>query len=192
MPTLDETLAGVWQHLTDGLEQPDHPFRTPVFCTEGTAGPNARTVVLQGVDLAGGSLLCFSDIRAPKWLEVARNPKVAWVFYDPRAQVQLRAYGATEQMTQGELVDVEWAGQDAGARNNFRTRRGPGQVLDAPGDGIPPADRDRDSAVGREHFGVMMTRLAVLDWLSLAEPEHWRARFVRERQADWRGEWIAP
>lgn len=192
MATLDETLSTIWQHLSDGLKQPDHPFRTPVFCTQGESRPNARTLVLQGVDLAGGSLLCFSDIRSNKWIEVSQNPSVAWVFYDPKAQVQLRAYGVTEQLTEGALVDVEWASQSGEARNNFRTRGGPGQVLDTPGDGIPVADRDRESAVGREHFGVMMTRLSELDWLNLADREHWRARFIREELTDWQGQWITP
>lgn len=189
--TLNETLAAVWRHLAAGIEQPDHPFRTPVFCTQGAEAPNARTLVLRGVDRLDDSLICFSDTRARKWAEVTANPRVMWVFYDPGDKVQLRASGVTEQLTEGERVDLHWASQSGGARNNYRTQAGPGQLLDAPGDGIPAALRDRESEIGREHFGVLSTRLSGLDWLDLSGTEHRRALFTREDR-DWQGRWIAP
>lgn len=191
MVTLDETLDTVWRHLAAGIEQFDHPFRTPVFCTQGDDAPNARTLVLRGVDRLDDSLICFSDTRARKWAEVTANPRVVWVFYDPGSKVQLRASGVTEQFTEGERVDLHWASQSGEARNNYRTQGGPGQVLEGPGDGIPPALRDRKAATGREHFGVLSTRLARLDWLDLSGAEHCRACFVREDRG-WHGRWIAP
>jgi len=191
MITLDETLSQVWEHLNAGVDDRNHPFRTPVFCTQGQQGPNARTLVLRAVDAENNTLICYSDTRAGKWAEVNQRAQAAWVFYDPDNGYQLRAYGQSKCLTEGALVERHWAAQDGVARNNYRSFGGPGRPLDGPTDGVPDSQRNKDINAGREHFGLIVTRLTELDWLHLAIDRHRRARFVREG-GEWQGQWIAP
>lgn len=189
--TLDDLLAHLWTQLRTAVDDRAHPLRTPVFCTQGRQGPNARTLVLRGADADTNTLMCFSDTRAGKWADINQCADVAWVFYDPVARVQLRARGQAKCLTEGALVERHWRAQAGAARNNYRTFGGPGQPLDGPTDGIPDAQRGADSNAGREHFGLIVTRLSELDWLDLSGERHHRARFIRT-SGDWQGQWIAP
>lgn len=189
--TLDDTFSAVWQHLQAGLDDRHHPFRTPVFCTQGPQGPNARTLVLRGADADNNTLLCYSDTRAGKWSEINHCATVAWVFHDPDNGFQLRAQGQAKCLTEGALVERHWSTQDGVARNNYRSVAGPGRPLENPGDGVPDAQRNKEISAGREHFGLIVTRLTQLDWLHLAIDRHRRARYVREG-GQWQGQWIAP
>src|SRR5262245_42654629 len=88
---LNELSDLVWTTLSRAVEDSAHPWRLPALATAAADGPKVRLVVLPGITRPGFELLAFSDSRTPKIAQIEANPVGAWLFYDPRERVQVRA-----------------------------------------------------------------------------------------------------
>ena len=199
VPTEDlpAILADLWDRLADGAARSKSAFHLPTLCTAADREPAARTVVLRFADRdeAGGTIACHTDVRGPKVAEIRENPRVAWVFYDAAARLQVRLSGTARVLTDGPVVDAAWEATQPSARRCYLAPLPPGTATDGPAPHLPAAVQKRDptpaeSAPGRANFAVLRTVADRLDWLHLHHAGHLRAQFVRDGD-EWNGTWVA-
>jgi 3-hydroxyisobutyrate dehydrogenase len=161
-----------------------------------TSDVDARTMVLREFDSTAWTLRFHTDARAHKVAPVEADPRMAVLFYDKGAKIQIRARGRGAILRDAPLADKAW---DTGS--NFARRcymgDGPGAPSAAPTSGLPPEfegiePTDAQLEPARANFAVLLVTLEQLDWLYLAHPGHRRARFGRDAAGEWRGGWIAP
>ncbi len=191
---LDQVRADCAQRLARAARDRKSPLHTPVIVT---ADVDARVMVLRSFDTAAWTLRLHTDARAPKAAAVAADPRIAAVFYDKAAKIQIRARGTGRIETHGPLADAAWA-----ASTNFARRcylgEGPGALSDAPTSGLPSAfegvEPDEQQLLpARDNFAVLQISILELDWLYLAHTGHLRAQMRRAAaEGEWSGSWAAP
>lgn len=183
-PALAALLDDTWRGLVRAAADRRHPWRTPVLATVAADGaPNARTVVLRAVDPTTRTLRLHTDRRSGKVGEIAREPRLALVFWDPRARVQLRLRGPAEVLSDGPEHARAWAATPPAARRDYATREPPGTPI--------PSPRDVARDDGEANFAVILVRAMTIDRLALAAEGHLRAGFAWEGDEP-RACWLVP
>lgn len=191
---LDQVRNDCAQRLARASRDRKSPLHTPVVVT---ADVDARVMVLRAFDAAAWTLRLHTDARAPKAAAIAVDPRVAVVFYDKAAKIQIRALGTGRIETDGPLADAAWAQSTNFARRCY-LGDGPGIISAAPTSGLPSAfegvePNDDQLLPARENFAVLLITILELDWLYLAHTGHMRAKMRRaSSDAEWRGNWAAP
>ena len=194
--TLDACLTDCRDRLIRAPRDRKSPLHTPVIVT---ADVDARVMVLRAFDASAWTLRLHTDARAPKAAAVEADPRIAVLFYDKGAKIQIRARGVGEILSTGAQVDAAW-----NASTNFARRcylgEGPGASSDTPTSGLPPEFEgvepdDAQLVPARENFALLRITLTALDWLYLAHTGHVRAQFTRaegDGAAAWEGRWVSP
>lgn len=192
--TLDDVRQDCRNRLIRAPRDRKSPMHTPVIVTGDV---DARVMVLRAFDASAWTLRLHTDARSPKAGVIAADPRVAVLFYDKGAKVQIRARGRAAILTEGPQVDAAWT-----AGTNFARRcylgDGPGTASDTPTSGLPPEFEgvepdDAQLIPARENFALLMITLTQLDWLYLAHTGHVRAQFERGANGpDWAGRWVSP
>lgn len=192
--TLDAALADCRNRLIRAPRDRKAPMHTPVIVTGDV---DARVMVLRAFDPAAWTLRLHTDVRAPKAQVIAGDPRVATLFYDKGAKIQIRARGTGVIASEGDEVEAAWA-----ASTNFARRcylgEGPGAASDVPTSGLPAEFErtepdDAQLLPARENFALLKITLTTLDWLYLAHTGHVRAQFARnDTDAAWEGRWVSP
>ena len=162
----------IWQELAQAVRDRTHGWRTPVLATVDAAQqPQARTVVLRGVDATTWQLRVFTEVRSPTVAELRARPQAVLVLWSAPLSWQLRATVRFTVLDQGAEVDAAWArvGASAAARD-YLTPSAPGQLLQGPAGGT--ADR--------HHLAILVVQVQALDWLALGGQgeEHRRCRIT--------------
>jgi 3-hydroxyisobutyrate dehydrogenase len=192
--TLTDCLTDCRNRLIRAPRDRKSPMHTPVIVTGDV---DARVMVLRAFESDAWCLRLHTDSRAPKAKVIADDPRVATLFYDKGAKIQIRARGLGEILRDGPTVDAAWS-----ASTNFARRcylgDGPGTAADAPTSGLPPEFEgvepcDAQLVPARVNFALLKITLTALDWLYLAHTGHVRAQFQRSRDnAAWEGHWVSP
>ncbi|MEO0464719.1 MAG: pyridoxamine 5'-phosphate oxidase family protein [Pseudomonadota bacterium] len=189
---LAEVRTDLTNRLIRAARDRKSPMHTPAVVTSDV---DARTMVLRAFDSAAWTLRFHTDTRAPKVGPIEADPRMAVLFYDKGAKIQIRVRGTGVILRDAAVTDSAW---DQGS--NFARRcymgDGPGAASDAPTSGLPAElegtePSDEQLVPARENFAVLLVTLQELDWLYLAHTGHVRARFVREDNS-WSGGWVAP
>ena len=179
---LDSVLAHAWSLLERGAADPNSGMHYPVLATRGLDDlPNARTVLLWRADRARRSLYFHTDARSPKHAELKRLPWALLVFYDPRAETQLRVHASVHLHCDDELTRRAWDDVPAEIRRVFATAEPPGHASSGPMP-APAAAESADTAY--RHFVLLEAKVAHLDWLHFAHAGHRRAAFTWTAAAD--------
>lgn len=192
--TLDDVRTDWMNRLIRASRDRKSPMHTPVIVTGDV---DARVMVLRAFDSATGRLRLHTDARAPKAQVIAADPRVAALFYDKGAKIQIRVRGRGQILTSGPEVDSVWAESTNFARRCY-LGSGPGAASDLPTSGLPPEFEgvepdDAQLIPARENFALLLITITALDWLYLAHTGHVRAQFSREDEgAEWQGHWVTP
>lgn len=191
---LDDVRTDCTNRLVRAPRDRKSPMQTPVIVTGDV---DARVMVLRAFDVATWTLRLHTDARSPKTQVIAADPRIAVLFYDRGAKIQIRARGLGRIVTDGPEADSAWA-----ASTNFARRcylgEGPGAASDEPTSGLPSEFEgvepdDMQLIPARENFAVLLITLAEFDWLYLAHTGHVRAQFTRaDAGSDWTGRWVTP
>ena len=195
---LDLSLQRAMEMLFRGAQNRRAPFHTPVFATQGGVfGVDARTVVLRDFVQETRRLRFHSDIRTQKSTHVSENPNGLFVFYDPGARIQLRAYGPCTLHQDDDIAEAAWADSQHFSRRCYMALIGPGLAADGPTSGLPESVEGRvpteeETLLGRPFFSVMLLTITSLDWLFLAHDGHRRARFSWDEGGTCQKEWLVP
>lgn len=192
--TLEACLTDCRDRLIRAPRDRKSPLHTPVIVT---ADVDARVMVLRAFDAQSWRLRLHTDTRAPKAQVIAADPRMAVLFYDKGAKIQIRARGTGEIVREGAEIDAAWAASTRFARRCY-LGEGPGAASDTPTSGLPSEFEgvepdDTQLVPARENFALLGITLDALDWLYLAHTGHVRAQFTRAGQgAAWEGRWVSP
>lgn len=186
---LDRIVDRLWRELSVAVQEVSHPWRTPVLATSSPDGPAARVMVIRSVEPARREWTVFTDARSPKMGEALGNDGSAWVFYDPRHSVQVRARTRLSVHAGDSLGSAAWQQVPEVNRINYRRRVAPGRILDSPSVGWEVGS-DEDP-----HFAILRATVDSLDVLALLPGGQIRAQFRWGEGAvggGWQGCWVAP
>lgn len=197
--TLDEAEAAIWQMLARAARDRRSAWHTPVLATVGLDGaPQARVLVLRGVDRPRRTLRLHTDARTAKVGEIRREPRVALLFYDAGARLQLRACGTARIERDGETAEAAWAATRMLGRRCYTAPQAPGSPAPGPVSGLPPELESREptaeeSETGRANFSVLLAALDRLEFLQLAFAGHRRGAFrAGGEDGAWTRAWLIP
>jgi pyridoxamine 5'-phosphate oxidase len=188
---LDDLDARFWAILERATSDRRHAWR---FCAFGTCGlashaaPSARMVVLRAVDRRTRSLTFFSDVRSQKIAELAANPAVSLLFWDTKAQWQLRMQAHVEVVKNGEALDNHWQRiKSTRGALDYQSVLRPGAPLnDVQGSGAATA---LHSDAGLHAFSMLCATASTCDSLELRREGHRRAYFDYVHHT---GRWLKP
>lgn len=191
--SLDDVRTDLANRLVRAAKDRKSAMHTPTVVTSDV---DARIMVLREFDSSAWSLRFHTDTRAPKVKAIEADPRMAILFYDKGAKIQIRARGTGFILREDAVTDKAWDNGSNFARRCYMGD-GPGTPSANPTSGLPddlegvePSDEQLEPARG--NFAVLRVILDELDWLYLAHTGHVRARFERRPEGDWRGGWIAP
>lgn len=190
---LDDVRTDLTNRLIRAARDRKSAMHTPAVITSDV---DARTMVLREFDSQAWTLRFHTDTRAPKVAPIEADPRVAVLFYDKGAKIQIRVRGTAQVLRDAPVAESAWQ-----AGSNFARRcymgEGPGAASDIPTSGLPPElegvePSDEQLAPARDNFAVLLITLRELDWLYLAHTGHVRARFDAAPDGHWQGRWVAP
>ncbi|MDJ0977105.1 MAG: pyridoxamine 5'-phosphate oxidase family protein [Erythrobacter sp.] len=190
---LDDVHVDLTNRLIRAARDRRSPMHTPAVVTSDV---DARTMVLREFDSQAWTLRFHTDTRAPKVAPIEADPRVAVLFYDKGAKIQIRARGTAAILRDAEVTRSAWENGSNFARRCYMGD-GPGVAADTPTSGLPeelegtePTDEQLQPAW--ENFAVLLVTLRELDWLYLAHTGHVRAQFAQGDSGAWEGRWVSP
>ncbi|MEL7212824.1 MAG: pyridoxamine 5'-phosphate oxidase family protein [Pseudomonadota bacterium] len=176
--TLDGTLRQVWQRLARGTKDRRAATRNSTLATVSETGPEARTVVLRGVDPDAKTLEIHTDRRSGKVTELTKNPHATLHVWDAKANLQIRLRC---KATLTHANAAKWARIPENAQRVYGGSPAPGQPIASP--------EAHDATPNRDDFTVITLEVLQIETLYLGPDLHRRAQFDAP---DWQGRWIAP
>jgi pyridoxamine 5'-phosphate oxidase len=185
--TTSDIRRRIWLELQRAPHDRHHEWRTPLLSSvDQQAQPQARMVVLRGVDALSRTFHIYTDSRSPKVAELDDNPSAALTFWSKRLGWQLRVSALATVQRSGSEVDAAWAKmRQSRAAGDYVSLLAPGEVL---GDTTTTAEVLADPQPAQQHnLAIINLQVIVIDWLELAPSGHRRATL----QADaW--QWLVP
>ena len=189
--------AFLWAALERACRSRESPWRTPVLATVGRdGGPDARVLVMRGADSQARRLEFHTDSRSAKLRAISRQPRVVLCFWDPAAQLQLRAAGIAaawgdsphRESREGGSARREsaWARVPADSRRNYAGESPPGSIIANSNRPVAP-----DPQGGFAHFAILDVALFRLEWLWLGGPTHVRGEALWA-DGTWKAAPLAP
>lgn len=189
-------LDDAWTLLERGAADAAAGMHYPVMATRGLDDlPNARTLLLWRADRAERRLYFNTDVRSPKYTEIARTPWALLVFYEHAVQTQLRIHAHVHVRRDDAITADAWRDLPPETRRVFATPVAPGHPAPAPVAGPPPeAMRAAGAAdaAGLQHFVVLEAVVAHLDWLYVPTTGHRRAAFTWSGAGEPQMRWLYP
>ncbi len=196
---LSAVLDTAWDMLEAGAASARTAFHTPVLVTvAGDGGPDARTVVLRVADRAQRRLLCHTDARSAKFVQIQADARVAWLFYDPAAKIQLRVAAQAQIHMGDDVARARWEGSRLSSRRCYLAEHAPGALSDHPTSGLPGEMENSvptaaQTEPGWSNFAVIESLATSIEWLYLAAKGHRRAAFAWDPAcAEFAGHWLVP
>ena len=186
-----------WLRLLNGSIKYKDPLHNPAVANVNKTGVNLRIVVLRKV-WADKKLLAFNtDIRSGKWLELASDNKISWLFYDDAHKLQIRVGGHSELHSSDSVADEAWAASSMSSRKIYMINPGPSVITSEPSNGLPGAFETKDpsaeeSEAGRKNFGTVVTNVDWMEWLWLNSKGHRRAVFNYNNDKSFNANWLIP
>jgi hypothetical protein len=172
--------ATIWEALRAGAAK-NNVFHSPVLSTFGEEYPEARTVVLRKAEELQQQLWFHTDVRSPKWKQLALNNKVSWLFYDSEQKIQLRAYGEAQLNFDNAVTKLQWNNAWKESKKCYSAFDAPGTEIPLPDNGLPDVflKNNYDNSLlesGYKNFGVVITSIERIDCLLLKYNAHRRVR----------------
>lgn len=193
--SLQQIDIAAWAALATATDDANVGFRLLNLCSVDAAGrPQARTVVLRRVDPLARQLEFHTDIRSPKWLEIATNPQVTVLGYCPVSRLQLRLQGTAELCCPGSPAANKAWSQLSGHTQSTYSGGPPGEVPVSEPVSADIATAQCPATAGeKSHFGVIKISVSVLDWFLLQRQNNLRALLTyAEEGAVETAQWINP
>jgi len=166
--------AAGWPALEAAAHDADARFRYLTLCSVDAAQrPQARTVVLRECDVTRRLLSFHTDVRSPKWQEMAANPQVTALGYCHQQRLQLRLAGSVScYAAESDIARTAWCTLSAHTRQTYAGGP-PGEILSHDSETAKTVSAD----AGRLNFGVIILQVSELDICQLQRNANQRARF---------------
>jgi pyridoxamine 5'-phosphate oxidase len=189
--SLNDLEQDCWTRLVMGATKSRTPFHTPSIATLANGEVNLRTVVLRKTLPVERELRFHTDIRSPKWNELAINTSISALFYDASERIQLRVKGKAVLHHTNDLTAKAWETTSLSSRKCYLTLHSPSNFADSSTSGLTEDIEQEnftlaESEVGYENFGIVSIHVQSIDWLWLNHAGHRRAFFDYEnKQYNW-------
>ena len=168
-----------WQLLHEGVKSYKNPFHYGVFASVDDSFPSVRTVIVREVDIEQKTIRFNTDIRSPKFAQLAANSHVCWLFYDEKLRIQMRFFAEASLHLNDELADTAWEETRLNSKITYTAMHAPGTLLTEPD--LVDLNRDfiseEELKTARRNFAVVHTRIMSLDWTFLHYQGNRRAFF---------------
>jgi pyridoxamine 5'-phosphate oxidase len=168
----------IWKTLVRATVDKKHPWRVVGFSTAGPEGPQVRSVILRAVNTAKHQLVFYTDSRSKKIADIAYEPRVALLFWNPRSNTQLRVCGIAAAETSELIVNGLWERIPEYARKDYAT-------LSAPGEPFVNDSLAYDFDAARSNFVVLNVRVTSFELLRLDRSGHVRVRMEPDKNGIW-------
>ncbi|TVP71815.1 MAG: pyridoxamine 5'-phosphate oxidase [Rhodobacteraceae bacterium] len=179
--TLEGLHAQAWARLGRGVHDRHATARHPTLATVSAEGrPQARTVVLRGVERGSATLQVYTDLQSAKVAELRASPFAAVHVWDSGAHLQIRLQ-AEVTILSGVASAAIWAQLPQHGRSAYGSAPAPGAPV--------PAALDYSKTPDPSAFAILSLAVTEVDLLHLGT-DHRRARF--RRASGWSGEWLVP
>ncbi len=181
----------IWERWTQAVDRKGDPFRTVALATSSPEhGASARMVVLRAVEPSERWLEFHTDARSGKIADLSDDPRATLLFWDPAAQLQLRAEGRVALYGADTREAAErFAKLGSGARRTYRTEQPAGVPLERP-EALRFTLSSWDDPASTS-FVVARLTVERIDWLQLSDEGQRRAEIVYQ-EAGATQRWIAP
>ena len=182
--------------LINGAKDRNHAFHTPIFSNNNNInGINSRVIVLRKFNHEEMNLIFNTDYRSPKIIELKKNSKSNFVFYDAKIKIQLRIKTVTNIHYDDNTASEAWKQTRLFSRKCYLTKKAPSSATMLAEDGIPEhlkgIDPTKDeSEIGYKNFTVLENLIQEIDWLYLASSGHRRLKISLNNKPKF--EWIIP
>lgn len=195
--SLESIETDIWARLLRGALSSKDDYHQPVVATVSNGLSSLRTVVLRKVWTAEKALAFHTDMRSGKVSDLQNNPTISWLFYSPRHRVQIRVGGVARIETASDLVQAHWDKAAQRSVKCYLTTDPPGTTAPMATSGWPEIFEERDpspeeNAIGRTHFGIVVTDVQWIEWLWLNHKGHRRARFIYDDKKQFQASWLVP
>jgi len=195
-PALEEILQQTWHLLIRGANQKKDPLHLATIATTNQQLAKIRTVVLRKTDATKRRLYFYTDVRSEKIQQLRQYPTLSWLFYHPKKNIQLRAYGVATIHHQNELTMEKWQSLPAYGRKPYGTQRAPSTPLPYATDDLPSLWKASeidliDTEYAYANFAVVTCEINRLEWLHLQRSGHRRTVFEFDGEV-WKGRWVVP
>ena len=179
--SLSSFLTGIWAELGDFTHPRCGYAGLAGLATQTDNGPELRQLVIRAADRASGLLTLHTDNTTAKCEEIRSNGNVSLLVWRPENDLQIRIKARAEVLGSFAARKV-WSELPFASRGNYGVNPRPGTPIGSAFDYERSADQAR--------LAVISLHVREIDAVRLADPKHYRARFV---EADnWAGTWLAP
>ncbi|PHP92262.1 pyridoxamine 5'-phosphate oxidase [Pantoea agglomerans] len=182
--------AAAWTALQESAADPQAGFRYLMLCTvDALLQPQTRTVVLRQCVDDRRMLTFHTDVRSPKWQEMAANPQVTVLGYCHQRRLQLRLAGRVACYAAGsDVARAAWRVLPQHTRQTY-TGGPPGEARTAANETPDPTAAE----TGESRFGVVIFQASMLDAYQLQRNENQRALFRYSANGELQeSEWLNP
>ena len=188
--SLELTLLEAENLISDGIENSNSMFHTPVLSSFVKKTISTRTVVLREFDSKNRTLRFHTDNRSGKIEELKENSISSVHGYDPDLKVQIRLKGKTSLHIDNEISKKAWAESREMSKMCYSVKDSPGNKISSP----EPFDlikEEIDIELGYNNFAVLHFSYDSLEFLFLKGAGHRRSLF------DWSSDqlessWLIP
>lgn len=173
----------LWKTLSRATVDKKHPWRVVALSTMGADGVNSRNLILRGVEFQHAQLTFYTDLRSGKIADLAHDPRVSLLFWNPRSNEQLRAWGVARVVSDPSLLEKHWSRIPDYAKKDYSTLSAPGAPMTqalvdtALGDASEMGARLEpmlDLASARQNFRLIQMHVQRMDYLKLDREGHQR------------------
>jgi len=175
----------IWKTLLRATVDKKHPWRVVGLSTAGFNGPASRSVILRGVLASDRRLVFYTDSRSSKMTDITHCPRVALLFWNPKANTQLRVCGKASVEASELIVNDLWQRIPDYAKKDYATLSAPGQALETAAIG-------HNLDLARTNFTVLNVDVLEMEWLSLNREGHQRTSFTLDASGRWQASALVP
>ncbi|PHI21654.1 hypothetical protein CEQ90_02255 [Lewinellaceae bacterium SD302] len=191
----EDLWQAAWQLLTRANKDRKHAYRTATVSTVTPSGyPSARTVVMRNANRENFTLRLYTDRRSHKVAQLEKTPRLHWLFWDPKKQIQFSGVGEVVFWPPDQAREL-FIQLPKHGRKAYATVIGPGEPAREKTDGLPPnwsVLELEETDYAAENFLVVETRLFKVDLLYL-DRECGNQRLNAQRSGDdWKLNWMVP
>ena len=177
-----EILNNIKKLLTNGANDRNHAFHTPVFSNNHDGNStNSRVVVLRKFNQKFLTLNFHTDYRSPKIPDLKKNYQSNFVFYDSKIKIQLRIKTISTIHHNNDIALEAWKQTRLFSRKCYLSKKPPSSITNKAEDGISLHlkgidPNENESEAGYKNFSVIENKIENIDWLFLASSGHRRLK----------------
>ncbi|MDH4394505.1 MAG: pyridoxamine 5'-phosphate oxidase family protein [Limnobacter sp.] len=170
----------LWKTLSRATVDKRHPWRVVVLSTSGPNGANSRNIILRAVESQRALCTFYTDLRSGKIADITHDPRVSLLFWNPRSNEQLRAWGDACVVNDPKALDLHWSRIPDYARKDYATLSAPGALL-TEDQALDITSLRVESA--RQNFRLIQVQIQRMDYLKLDREGHQRFGLNQENDA---------